>query len=99
MKQNITSGPVGWRRYSKEVTTPKLPPPPLMPQKRSAFSVSLAVRNLPSALTRSTDTRLSEDSPYLRLSQPIPPPKVSPADRKSTRLNSSHANISYAVFC
>src|SRR3712207_7718959 len=24
---------------------------------------------------------------------------VSPADRKSTRLNSSHANISYAVFC
>src|SRR5438445_10090694 len=24
--------------------------------------------------------------------------KVSPSDRKSTRLNSSHANISYAVF-
>src|SRR3712207_6975447 len=24
---------------------------------------------------------------------------VYPADRKSTRLNSSHANISYAVFC
>src|SRR3712207_8718364 len=24
---------------------------------------------------------------------------VSSADRKSTRLNSSHANISYAVFC
>src|SRR5258707_5951303 len=27
---------------------------------------------------------------------PLAPP---PADRKSTRLNSSHANISYAVFC
>src|SRR3712207_7915535 len=26
-------------------------------------------------------------------------PAVGPADRKSTRLNSSHANISYAVFC
>src|SRR3712207_8705549 len=26
-------------------------------------------------------------------------PSVSCADRKSTRLNSSHANISYAVFC
>src|SRR3712207_7874307 len=26
-------------------------------------------------------------------------PKNSPIDRKSTRLNSSHANISYAVFC
>src|SRR3712207_8975002 len=25
--------------------------------------------------------------------------KKSPSDRKSTRLNSSHANISYAVFC
>src|SRR3712207_6900522 len=24
---------------------------------------------------------------------------VAPVDRKSTRLNSSHANISYAVFC
>src|SRR3712207_8783456 len=28
----------------------------------------------------------------------IPCPKVA-EDRKSTRLNSSHANISYAVFC
>src|SRR3712207_7542925 len=27
----------------------------------------------------------------------LPPPR--PGDRKSTRLNSSHANISYAVFC
>src|SRR3712207_6956913 len=26
-------------------------------------------------------------------------PRPSPRDRKSTRLNSSHANISYAVFC
>src|SRR3712207_9010195 len=26
-------------------------------------------------------------------------PWVRPRDRKSTRLNSSHANISYAVFC
>src|SRR3712207_7044539 len=26
-------------------------------------------------------------------------PGVEPQDRKSTRLNSSHANISYAVFC
>src|SRR5438445_5056882 len=26
-------------------------------------------------------------------------PGTPPSDRKSTRLNSSHANISYAVFC
>src|SRR3712207_6933056 len=37
-----------------------------------------------------------------RLAQPdgAPVDDLSPlADRKSTRLNSSHANISYAVFC
>src|SRR3712207_9175915 len=27
------------------------------------------------------------------------PPRLGTRDRKSTRLNSSHANISYAVFC
>src|SRR3712207_8040575 len=32
----------------------------------------------------------------LGLPPTAPPP---PPDRKSTRLNSSHANISYAVFC
>src|SRR3712207_8542341 len=34
----------------------------------------------------------------LRLPAENPSPRKS-ADRKSTRLNSSHANISYAVFC
>src|ERR1035437_9081757 len=29
----------------------------------------------------------------------LPKPLSSQIDRKSTRLNSSHANISYAVFC
>src|SRR3712207_8587510 len=32
-------------------------------------------------------------------SPPKRPPSSSKKDRKSTRLNSSHANISYAVFC
>src|SRR3712207_8651276 len=30
---------------------------------------------------------------------PIGPESTQQVDRKSTRLNSSHANISYAVFC
>src|SRR3712207_7671859 len=30
---------------------------------------------------------------------PRPPVDADDGDRKSTRLNSSHANISYAVFC
>src|SRR3712207_6998853 len=29
----------------------------------------------------------------------LPGPQIRSVDRKSTRLNSSHANISYAVFC
>src|SRR3712207_8543439 len=38
--------------------------------------------------------------PQLLLVTLVPPQQLThPADRKSTRLNSSHANISYAVFC
>src|SRR3712207_6915221 len=33
------------------------------------------------------------------LAERHPAIRVDPRDRKSTRLNSSHANISYAVFC
>src|SRR3712207_8273878 len=47
--------------------------------------------------------RLRPAEPGLRLGWSVPKlqrdPMRSPLDRKSTRLNSSHANISYAVFC
>ena len=66
-------------RYSNEVTTPKLPPPPRSAQKRSGCSSALAVTTSPSAVTTSNDRTLSQVSPYLRASQPTPPPKVSPA--------------------
>src|SRR3712207_8912783 len=36
---------------------------------------------------------------HFRADQPLDPAHHRGADRKSTRLNSSHANISYAVFC
>src|SRR3712207_7288960 len=42
------------------------------------------------------DRELMEYAVYNLLTNAV---KYSPADRKSTRLNSSHANISYAVFC
>jgi hypothetical protein len=67
-----TSGPSGWRLNSKDVATPKLPPPPLSAQKRSLASVSLARMNSPSAVTRSADIRLSIVSPNLRVVQPKP---------------------------
>src|SRR5258707_14033599 len=37
--------------------------------------------------------------PALETLRFAPEPGRAPLDRKSTRLNSSHANISYAVFC
>src|SRR3712207_6971907 len=40
-----------------------------------------------------------ETAPVLPSEQPLPALEPAGADRKSTRLNSSHANISYAVFC
>src|SRR3712207_7205339 len=55
------------------------------------------------------DRRVREQEPHLvpvRRAEPAEEPRVDvaqglrlPLDRKSTRLNSSHANISYAVFC
>src|SRR3712207_6905867 len=40
-----------------------------------------------------------EQHPERRLRLPRTRVQQTEADRKSTRLNSSHANISYAVFC
>src|SRR3712207_7922923 len=40
---------------------------------------------------------ISKDRPSTACTCPAVPPNT--PDRKSTRLNSSHANISYAVFC
>ena len=71
--------PTGWRRNTNRVTTPKLPPPPRTAQKRSGLRCSLAVTIRPSAVTSSTETRLSIVRPCLRTSQPIPPPSVRPA--------------------
>src|SRR3712207_7069305 len=55
-------------------------------------------------LNRDRDADLGEAMPglsiFLDLNRNDAPDAGEPtADRKSTRLNSSHANISYAVFC
>jgi hypothetical protein len=68
----------GWSLYSNEVTTPKLPPPPRMAQKRSWFCFSLATLKPPSAVTTSADNRLSIDNPHPRERWPMPPPSVRP---------------------
>src|SRR3712207_6939111 len=54
----------------------------------------LAMRS-PQGLPR----RRNQPAPRGRPRRTTPPTTEDPKDRKSTRLNSSHANISYAVFC
>src|SRR3712207_8832352 len=44
-------------------------------------------------------TEEGADRYYPQFNDDFIDPVVVPEDRKSTRLNSSHANISYAVFC
>src|SRR2546430_6125132 len=51
-------------------------------------------RNSPVETVR---TREEEMQPQYR--DPCPRRRCEPRDRKSTRLNSSHSQISYAVFC
>src|SRR3712207_7405591 len=64
---------------------------------------ALPISTLPAATPPSKVSRRSAASPReqpvwsLQLEQELA--RVDRQDRKSTRLNSSHANISYAVFC
>src|SRR2546427_3397579 len=58
------------------------------PSRRSS-SVGLAVALFPAVIILLLSRRLANVCPVSRLEQ----------DRKSTRLNSSHSQISYAVFC
>src|SRR3712207_7151568 len=61
---------------------------------------SLVVRDQPAGPRRAAELRRQlrpESRMVHRQGKPGPPARG--RDRKSTRLNSSHANISYAVFC
>src|SRR3989304_5365515 len=79
----------GWSLYSKEVTTPKLPPPPRIAQNRSSFSRSLATRRRPSAVTTSAETRLSHERPKPRARCPMPPPRGRPGAPVDHRIEAS----------
>src|SRR3712207_7865599 len=70
---------------------------PLISQEK-AYSLLITVRGerAEAAVSFSPSTMLA---PVRVLRCQTDPRLVEPEDRKSTRLNSSHANISYAVFC
>src|SRR5215813_14713180 len=50
------------------------------------------------AIVRRLDPRIFQE-PYQVAPVVVPAQFIEPPDRKSTRLNSSHVRISYAVFC
>src|SRR3712207_8677085 len=54
---------------------------------------------MPSFRGRVPDNQIWELAAYVRSMGRYVSKDAAPGDRKSTRLNSSHANISYAVFC
>src|SRR3712207_8890384 len=69
-------------------------PPAAVERVRSELARRLPDNNLPSPAHLGTpEPIVGPPAPHLRLLLEEGP------DRKSTRLNSSHANISYAVFC
>src|SRR5204862_7818467 len=98
---------------SSHVMPPTLPPPlfPYTPLFRSSRICRVSASTCPRApcvtfrLNRTTPPRVPDLSAAAssadREVPPIPTTTSCPqsSDRKSTRLNSSHVEISYAVFC
>src|SRR3712207_8446264 len=77
------------------------------PPRSTLFPYTTLFRSLRRAPPRPGHGRSSLEAAFLlqvgdaggRRRLPAFGPEGRPGDRKSTRLNSSHANISYAVFC
>src|SRR3712207_6899778 len=79
------------------------------PPRSTLFPYTTLFRSLTESHARSTalnendppcaETRTVLQQPALQCRTQIRKRSPRLADRKSTRLNSSHANISYAVFC
>src|SRR5215204_7099128 len=64
------------------------------------FFFFLMIRRPPRSTLFPYTTLFRSHRPSLLPGQPrLPPPRSGRRDRKSTRLNSSHTVISYAVFC
>src|SRR5438874_6977792 len=87
--------------------------PPSSPQSLPFFFFFLLIRRPPRSTLFPYTTLFRSDDPFLTRMLPTSEPRPAPVlprgrrrasaprrrDRKSTRLNSSHVEISYAVFC
>src|SRR5207245_7808974 len=70
----------------------------LRPPPRSTLFPYTTLFRSRSALPDPAFGRLGQDQ-FDRVDGALPRDRIGLADRKSTRLNSSHGSISYAVFC
>src|SRR5690606_41184474 len=80
-------------RRSSDLVTSHWYPYALPPAAR--ISSTTAASSSPRRASRNTTAPLSATA----MAAARPMPEEAPVDRKSTRLNSSHVKISYAVFC
>src|SRR3712207_7024919 len=74
------------------------------PPRSTLFPYTRLFRSTGHTLLASSLLRFNKEASFGALTDRLRPPLCSDeayafSDRKSTRLNSSHANISYAVFC
>src|SRR5687768_17834026 len=69
------------------------------PPRSTLFPYTTLFRSPEPQGTRSTDLFRPTGADTVASGQLFAPRAMSPIDRKSTRLNSSHGYISYAVFC
>jgi len=77
---NCTTGPSSCGANSNAVTAPELSPPPRIAQNGSGCSSLAARGSRASAVTTSAEIGLPMLRPSWRVSQPMPPPSVSPPD-------------------
>src|SRR3712207_8972187 len=72
------------------------------PPRSTLFPYTTLFRSLlvaPRVRRRAVEQRGERGGRAVPVAVPVATAVPVPVDRKSTRLNSSHANISYAVFC
>src|SRR3712207_8645645 len=84
--------------YTTLFRSPQGPHPPVhrlrhLPRPRRQVTQRSARNSAPNPRGKTAQRTPTVLAPW------VPPPAQPHPDRKSTRLNSSHANISYAVFC
>src|SRR3712207_7651582 len=89
----MNSSTSGWSTSRTTILAARRVAPPdlMVPAEASAPRMKLTG---PEAVPPEESSSLEE-----RMRERFRPAPEPPLDRKSTRLNSSHANISYAVFC